>query len=189
MRAYRDTGTCGTGLLFNMLLEMIGPVAFGCLQWVGSLYTKAAERAVRNILGKFIQHIQIRTNADITDNTFQDACDTFDTEATRDAFTAGLFGEIAAAFHSPGDHTGIGRQQFDIGMVVASMTQDFTQRRSKGYFNDLWLTIRRIIVDGQDFGAASHSSTDTGKGTGPITEDKGNVGQRFNTVDGGGLIP
>src|SRR6266516_1674011 len=166
MRAYRHTGACGTGLLFNMLLEMIGPVVFVCLQWVGSMDTKTAERAVGNIFGKFVQYIQVCTDAQIADNSFQDTRDTFDTQATRDAFASGLYGEIAAPLHGPGDHTGIGRQQFNdagtnnstgflygsvvkgriqqiwwqrtalgptddhspqfaIGMVVASMTQDF----------------------------------------------------------------
>ena len=76
---HRNTGSCRALLLFNMLLEMIGPVVFGRFEWIGRMHAETTQRAIRDIFGKFVQHVQISTNAEITDNSYKNTCNTFDT--------------------------------------------------------------------------------------------------------------
>src|SRR5712691_10797217 len=98
VRTHGNTGSCRALLLFNMLLEMIGPVVLSRFEWIGRMHTKATQRAIRDIFGKFIQHVQISTDAEITDNTFKNTCDTFDTHTAWDTFTTRFFREIVAPF-------------------------------------------------------------------------------------------
>ena len=70
MSTYRKTRSRRTLLILNMLLEMIGPITFGRFKRIWRLYPKATERAIGDVSGKFIQHVQVPADAKITDNSF-----------------------------------------------------------------------------------------------------------------------
>src|SRR5436190_23204733 len=97
MSAYRDTGSGRALQLLNMHSEMIGPIASGSLERIGSLNAEAAERAIGNVSSKFFEQIEIAFGAKIADDAFQGARDAFHTEATRHTLATRFFREIAAA--------------------------------------------------------------------------------------------
>src|SRR6266487_1294736 len=113
MRTHGYTGSRRALLLLNMHRKVIGPVALRRSEKIGCLHAKAAERAIGYIGREFVQHIQVRVHAKITDDTFEKALHALHTEATGHTLSTRLYTQIARALQRPGDHAGAGREQLN----------------------------------------------------------------------------
>ena len=71
--------------------------------------------------------------------------------------------------------------------AAADVEDHLAQRRAHGHFDQA--RVAHLAGQGEDLGALALLGADGGEPVGPVQDDHGDVGQRLDVVDHGGLAP